>query len=83
MSLCLEFDNWFSRRSSNGGECSDCLSSVSFSVSVSGKVRLVRLRLRGVFVGLLSRSKWTFMITSHPYPKVRLIDTVLIPLVGL
>ena len=43
-------------------------------MSVSGKVRLVRLRLCGVLVGLLSRSKWTFMIASHPYPKARLIE---------
>ncbi|KAG5407659.1 hypothetical protein IGI04_013778, partial [Brassica rapa subsp. trilocularis] len=76
------FDNWFSRLSSNGGECSDCLSSVSFSVSVSGKVRLVRLRLRGVFVGLLSRSKWTFMITSHPYPKSQVLGRYRLASVG-
>ena len=61
-------------RCSASAQICDCLSSVSFSVSVSGKVRLVRLRLCGVLVGLLSRSKWTFMIASHPYPKARLIE---------
>lgn len=43
-------------------------------MNASGKFRLVRLCLRGVLVELLSRTKWTIMIASHPYPKVELIE---------
>lgn len=35
---------------------------------------MVRPHFRGVLVELLSRSKWTFMIASYPYPKVVLIE---------
>lgn len=44
--------------------------SVSSFVNASKEFWLVRPHLRSGLVGILSRSKWAFMIASHPYPKV-------------